>query len=133
MNTDPLTKQIGGTHYKKKAIQPVEFWQRNRWDGCACSILKYLARYRDKNGVEDLKKARHFVELRQQFERHLPISAPPTSIPMIAFITANGITYAPDMVALQALEGYVHAAPQFRDAHAERLIECIDDLILRWP
>ena len=55
-------RQVGGNHYKSKAIQPWEVIESNVmgfWDGNA---LKYLMRYRDKGGVEDLRKAIHYIE-----------------------------------------------------------------------
>jgi hypothetical protein len=59
--------QIGGDHYVSKTIQPwdaMESWMTPRefagyLRGCA---IKYMARYRDKGGVEDLKKARHYLD-----------------------------------------------------------------------
>ncbi len=64
----PLAAQVGGQHYKDMAIQPVEFVHANGigyFEGCA---IKYLARWRKKNGVEDLKKAIHFIELLIELE-----------------------------------------------------------------
>lgn len=55
-------RQVGGNHYKSKAIQPWDVIESNVmgfWDGNA---LKYLMRYRDKGGVEDLRKAIHYIE-----------------------------------------------------------------------
>jgi len=55
-------KQVGGDHYKTKTIQPwdaIVNWELGFLDGCA---VKYLARWRKKNGVEDLKKAAHYLE-----------------------------------------------------------------------
>lgn len=55
--------QIGGEHYKKhKGYEPwdvVNAWNLGYLDGTA---LKYIARWRDKNGVQDLQKAVHFLE-----------------------------------------------------------------------
>ncbi len=54
--------QHGGNHYKDKAIQPWDFIAKNNigyLEGCA---IKYLARWREKNGIEDLKKAMHYVQ-----------------------------------------------------------------------
>ncbi len=54
-------KQVGGSHYKTKT-QPwdcVEEWGLGYLDGTA---LKYIARWRKKNGIEDLQKAIHFLE-----------------------------------------------------------------------
>lgn len=54
--------QVGGDHYSKHVIQPwdvIEQYGLNYWAG---NVLKYVLRYKDKNGVEDLKKARHFLD-----------------------------------------------------------------------
>lgn len=54
--------QVGGTHYKDKTLQPwdaIIIWKMGFLDGNA---LKYLVRFRDKGGVEDLKKARHYID-----------------------------------------------------------------------
>jgi alpha-ketoglutarate-dependent taurine dioxygenase len=54
-------KQIGGTHYQK-AIQPwdiISAWELDFWEG---NVLKYLLRYRFKDGVKDLEKAKHYLE-----------------------------------------------------------------------
>lgn len=56
-------KQIAGDHYKKYGnLQPwdvVIAWNMGYLDGTA---LKYLARWKDKGGIDDLKKAIHFIE-----------------------------------------------------------------------
>lgn len=67
MSSDARKTQIGGDHYANKAIQP--------WDAMECwmtpaqlegyfrgAAIKYLARYPDKGGVEDVKKARHYLD-----------------------------------------------------------------------
>lgn len=63
-----LDVQVGGGHYKDMPIQPVEFCQRNRLGFCESSAIKYLCRHGSKNGLEDLKKARHFIDLLIQLE-----------------------------------------------------------------
>ena len=60
-------RQVGGDHYTSKKIQPwdaMEAWMsREAFAGYLVgNIVKYIARYRDKNGVEDLKKARHYLD-----------------------------------------------------------------------
>lgn len=64
MSDNPYNTQHGGTHYVNMGMQPFRFAMVNGWDAGAFSILKYLSRHRTKNGLEDLKKARHFVDLR---------------------------------------------------------------------
>jgi hypothetical protein len=66
--TAALTTQVGGSHYKDMAIQPVEYIHKNGigyFEGC---VIKYVSRWRKKNGVEDLEKARHFLDLLISFE-----------------------------------------------------------------
>lgn len=62
-NYDPFKVQVGGDHYKRFAIQPLEYIEKNKLpfaDGC---IIKYVTRWRFKNGIEDLRKAKHFIDL----------------------------------------------------------------------
>jgi hypothetical protein len=58
-----MTKQVGGTHYKDMAIQPVEFIIANGLGFCEGNIIKYTCRYKQKNGVEDLRKVIHYAEM----------------------------------------------------------------------
>jgi len=51
------TKQIGGNHYSKLAIEPYEYSIKNELNCYQFNVVKYVTRYKDKNGVEDLKKA----------------------------------------------------------------------------
>ena len=64
----PLAKQVGGSHYKGMAIQPVEFIHRNGIGFVEGCCIKYLCRWKQKNGVEDLKKARHFIDMLIEME-----------------------------------------------------------------
>lgn len=60
---DPFKEQVGGSHYKTLKIQPVEFILANQLGFCEGSIIKYTCRYRQKGGVEDLKKVIHYAQL----------------------------------------------------------------------
>lgn len=60
--------QIGGDHYKTMGIQPMEFSMANKLDACQHTIVKYVTRFRNKNGVEDLLKARHVIDMLIEFE-----------------------------------------------------------------
>lgn len=64
----PLAHQEGGGHYKKLKIQPVEYIHANGIGFAEGSAIKYLTRWRDKGGIEDLKKARHFIDLLIELE-----------------------------------------------------------------
>ena len=56
-------KQIGGTHYSKMKIQPIDYIMENGLDYLQGNCIKYVTRYKDKNGKEDLLKAQHYIEL----------------------------------------------------------------------
>ena len=56
-------KQVGGNHYLKYKIQPVEFITKNNIGFVEGNIIKYILRYKDKGGVKDLEKARHYLDL----------------------------------------------------------------------
>lgn len=64
--------QVGGDHYKTKGLQPWDAiieWKMGFLDGNA---LKYLVRFRDKGGVEDLMKARHYIDKLIEVETNEP-------------------------------------------------------------
>jgi len=63
-----LHNQVAGDHYLKLAIQPMEYSMANKLDPCQASAIKYVTRFRDKGGIEDLKKAIHVIEMLIQFE-----------------------------------------------------------------
>ena len=60
---DPLAMQVGGSHYKHYAIQPIEFFIANGVPYAEAAVMKYVLRHRRKNGAEDLKKAMHILEI----------------------------------------------------------------------
>ena len=55
--------QIGGDHYKKHAIQPMEYNIKNNIPFAEGEVISYVTRWRDKGGVMDLKKARHVLDM----------------------------------------------------------------------
>jgi len=56
-------KQVGGNHYKKYQIQPIEFIVKNNIGFVEGNVIKYILRFKDKGGVQDLLKAKHYIEL----------------------------------------------------------------------
>lgn len=54
--------QVGGDHYRKLKIQPWDFIAANGIGYLEGSAIVYIARWKDKGGVEDLKKARHYLD-----------------------------------------------------------------------
>jgi len=63
-----LSVQCGGSHYKKMAIQPVEFIHANGIPFIEGNIIKYATRWRDKGGLQDLEKIKHFADILIELE-----------------------------------------------------------------
>lgn len=55
--------QVGGTHYKKCGIEPVEYIHANGLDFNEGSIVKYISRHRNKNGAEDIQKIKDYCDI----------------------------------------------------------------------
>ena len=60
---DAFRKQVGGSHYKDLAIQPIAYILANELGFAEGNVVKYVTRWRAKNGIEDLRKAQHYLEL----------------------------------------------------------------------
>lgn len=60
---DPDKIQVGGNHYAKQKMQPIELVMANEMGFCEGSALKYICRHQDKGGAEDIKKAIHYLQL----------------------------------------------------------------------
>ena len=56
-------KQIGGEYYLKMKIQPSEFANKNNLPFAEGNAIKYICRHKDKGGKEDLKKAKHYIDM----------------------------------------------------------------------
>lgn len=69
MPSDPWQEQTGGSHYKNLPIQPFEYSMKNKLDPLQHTSIKYITRFRDKGGIEDLEKAKHCIDLLIAFER----------------------------------------------------------------
>lgn len=62
----PDSMQVGGTHYKDKAIQPWAYMESTlgltQFEGyLRGNVIKYLSRYPEKAGLQDLQKAQHYL------------------------------------------------------------------------
>jgi hypothetical protein len=69
---NPLKMQEGGNHYKGMHIQPAEFIHANNIPYLEANVIKYVCRHREKGGIDDLRKAQHYIELLIHFEyRHM--------------------------------------------------------------
>ena len=63
-----LDVQVGGNHYRDKGIQPIIYIHANNLGFCEGNVVKYITRWRDKNGIADLEKAKHYIELLIEME-----------------------------------------------------------------
>jgi hypothetical protein len=63
-----LEKQIAGRHYKDMPLQPVEYIHANNIPFLEGNVIKYVSRWRSKNGIADLEKAKHYIELLIELE-----------------------------------------------------------------
>lgn len=68
MAESSLNVQVGGNHYKDLPIQPVEYIHANALGYFEGNIVKYISRWRKKNGIADLEKAKHYIELLIELE-----------------------------------------------------------------
>ncbi len=59
----PQNKQIGGSHYRNMQIQPYEFISKNDLSFFQGNVVKYVCRYKSKNGIQDLEKIIHYCQL----------------------------------------------------------------------
>lgn len=58
-----LQRQVGGTHYKNMKIQPMEYLLVNNISYIEGNIIKYVSCWRTREGLQDLEKAQHYLEL----------------------------------------------------------------------
>ena len=70
-----LQQQVGGDHYRAKGIQPIEYIHANNLGFCEGNVVKYVTRWKDKGGEDDLRKAIHYLALLIQLEteQSLPV------------------------------------------------------------
>jgi hypothetical protein len=66
--TSALDIQVAGSHYKDLAIQPVEYIHANNIGYFEGNVVKYVSRWKAKNGIKDLEKAKHYIELLIELE-----------------------------------------------------------------
>lgn len=68
-DANALDVQVDGNHYKDMKIQPVQFIHANGIGYFEGNVIKYVSRWRKKNGIADLEKARHYIDLLIELEK----------------------------------------------------------------
>jgi hypothetical protein len=66
--TNALDVQVDGGHYKNLPIQPVQYIHANKIPYLEGNVIKYVSRWRDKGGLKDLEKAKHYIDLLIELE-----------------------------------------------------------------
>ena len=61
--SEAAAKQVGGNHYKNMAITPTHYIIANKIGWLEANVIKYVSRHESKNGLEDIDKAIHYLEL----------------------------------------------------------------------
>ena len=61
--TEAWGSQKDGSHYKTMPIQPMEYSMANKLNALQHTIMKYVSRYPEKNGIADLEKAKHCIQM----------------------------------------------------------------------
>ena len=64
--TTAYSTQVGGDHYKNCTIQPVVYIESNKLGFLMGNVVKYVTRYSVNSNVQDLEKAKHYIELQLQ-------------------------------------------------------------------
>ena len=59
---DVMAKQVGGNHYKRTKMQPWDIFSAYNLDPWSANVVKYILRFPHKAGVQDLEKAKHYIE-----------------------------------------------------------------------
>ena len=75
--------QVAGSHYKELKIQPIEYILANNMGFCEGAIVKYITRWRDKGGIDDLRKIKHFCEflIENELNKTPPVIATERRVP----------------------------------------------------
>lgn len=120
MNTPKANdKQVGGSHYQTGTLQHWDIVAIFGLDYYQGNVSKYLFRWRDKGGLEDLKKARHYLDKYIEIE---------------TMRQNGGLVYDVLTEALQRVEDLQAQAEQIASARAEALADAMaHEAQLQWP
>lgn len=119
-STRPLEVQVGGDHYKSMAIQPMEYSMANKLDACQHTIIKYVTRFRDKGGIQDLEKAKHCIDLLIHFERQA--SALPTEFGQQNMIDPEDVEISEKQACSVSADEHADMLARFDKRRAELLL-----------
>lgn len=93
-------RQLGGQHYNLP-YQPIKFIVENKLNFIQGNIVKYISRYKSKNGLEDLEKAKHYAELGLELEGNQNLVCAEGDV--LLYCMANSFSELQRMVILKAV------------------------------
>lgn len=96
-----LSSQVSGSHYKNMNMQPVELFALTRCTAFQANIWKYIARYKYKNGAEDIKKAIHYAQLAIELKCNGNLNTTQLA-PISDFCYFNNLSPAVSSIIMQA-------------------------------
>lgn len=63
-----MTNQVGGDHYRNKAIEPIQYIMENKLGYCEGNVIKYVTRHQEKGGAQDIHKAIQYLHFILQYQ-----------------------------------------------------------------
>lgn len=95
--------QVGGNHYKKLKMQPIELIVMLRCSFIQGCIIKYVSRYRNKNGEEDIKKCIHYARLALELNDKRKCNDKVLSMAINQYVIKNNLSVLQRKIITQAV------------------------------
>lgn len=95
--------QIGGSHYKDMAMQPIELIVTLRCSFIQGCIIKYISRYKNKNGAQDIRKCIHYAQLAIELGDKRRCNDKALSMNINRYILKNKLTILQRRIITQAV------------------------------
>lgn len=108
-----LKTQIGGSHYKDLAMQPIELITSLKCSFIQGCIIKYISRYKHKNGAQDIKKCIHYAQLALELKDSKHCKNNDLSLNLNTYIRKNNMTILQRRIITQALYNNYVACIQY--------------------
>lgn len=98
-----IESQVGGSHYKDMAFQPIELIAALRCSFIQGCIIKYISRYKNKNGAQDIRKCIHYAQLAIELDDKRRCNDKALSMNINRYILKNKLTILQRKIITQAV------------------------------
>lgn len=98
-----IESQVGGSHYKDMAFQPIELIAALRCSFIQGCIIKYISRYKNKNGAQDIRKCIHYAQLAIELDDKRRCNDKALSMNINKYIIKNKLTTLQRRIITQAV------------------------------